>query len=228
MDNDQSGHVMVFLGALGSDIPQTEAQYWRTFNIPPPEEGLSETLIRRAFAGQFADPQSVDLRFPGVYKRTNETWRQAFGTPLFKPLHEEDRHLLGKLHVPVTDGAAEFDEQVLYLAKLLVDSLNEREIKAMIERPRRTGEGGLASFERLLTERGVPEARSLLKPFANVQGLRSRGAAHLKGSSFDITVALGDLGRRAGFERLLAQAIETLDAIRAFSESLDDTGSGVA
>lgn len=217
IDNDQAGHVMVFLGDLGRDIPQTEAQYWRTFNIPPPEEGPSETLIRRAFGGQFADPQSVDLRFPGVYKRANEAWELAFGWPLFKPLHAEDRHVLGKLHVPVTDGAAEFDEQVLYLAKLLVDSLSESEIKAVSERPVR-GAAGLARLERLLTERGLQDAPALLRAFANVQGLRSRGAAHRKGESFDITVALGDLGRRAGFEKLLTDAIKTLDALRAFAD----------
>ncbi|MCW3046960.1 MAG: hypothetical protein JWO74_1244 [Solirubrobacterales bacterium] len=156
---------MVFLGDLGRDIPQAEAQYWRSFNIPPPEEGASETLIRRAFGGQFADPQSLDLRFPGVYRRTNEAWQAAFGEPLFQPLHEDDRHVLSKLHVPVTDGAAGFDEQLLYLAKLLVASLNEEALTARLGKGSK-GEKGLAKLERLLGQLGVHDARALLGPFA--------------------------------------------------------------
>lgn len=49
-----------------------------------------------------------------------------------------------------------------------------------------------------------------------MQGLRSRGAAHRKGSTFDVTVAIGELGRQKGFEQLLRAAIETLDALRDF------------
>jgi hypothetical protein len=56
----------------------------------------------------------------------------------------------------------------------------------------------------------VNDAHALLTPFANVQGLRSRGAAHRKGSTFDITIAVGDYGRQRGFEKLLSEAIEVL------------------
>jgi len=217
IDNDRDGHIMVFLGDLGRDIPRAEAQYWRSFNIPPPEEGPSDTLIRRAFANQFADPQSVDLRFPRAYRETNEAWLHAFNEPLFQPLHSDDRHILSKLHVPITDSASEFDEQVLYLAKLLVDSLNERMLTAKVGKGP-ADEKGLAKLERFLTELGLPDARALLSPFANVQGLRSRGAAHRKGSTFDITVAIGELGRQKGFAQLLSAALATLEALRAFAE----------
>lgn len=221
VDNDQAGHVMVFLGDLGRDIPDAEAQYWRSFNIPPPEEGPSETLKRRAFGGEFADPQSLDLQFPRAYQQTNDAWTKAFGEPLFKPLHRDDRHVLSKLHVPIGDGASEFDEQVLYLAKLLVDSLNEEDLAARIRDPVK-GEKGLAKLERLLSEHGLKDARSLLTPFATVQGLRSRGAAHRKGSEFDITVAIGELGRQSGFERLLAEAMDTMATLRDFAERQAD------
>jgi hypothetical protein len=224
LDNDRDGQVMVFLGDLGRDIPHAEAQYWRSFNVPPSPEGPSETLVRRAFFAEFTDPKSVDLLFPRAYREANEAWESAFGKPLFKRLHRDDRHVLAKLHVPLGDGSAEFDEQVLYLAKLLVDCLNEESITAM-STTTESGAKGLAKLERLLTERGVDDPRALLKPFGEVQGLRSRGAAHRKGSSFDITVAVGDLGRRKGFEELMRRAVQTLAALTAFAEHVASSGS---
>ena len=217
LDNDQPGHVMVFLGDLGRDIPYSEARYWRSFNILPPEEGPSETLVRRAFLGQFTDPKSMELRFPRAYRETNEAWQAAFGEPLFQRLHDDDRHVMSKLHIPISDGQAEFDEQILYLAKLLVDSLNEVAITGgMAKGPK--DEKGLAKLQRFLVGRGVADARSMLGPLASIQGLRSRGAAHRKGSSFDIKAALGDLDRREGFKKLLTDAVGTLEALKKLSE----------
>jgi hypothetical protein len=213
LDNDQPGHVMVFLGDLGRDIPFNEAGYWKSFNIAPHEEGPSETLYRRAFLAEFADPKSVDLRFGRVYEKTNGAWAETFREPLFKPLHEDDRHLLSKLHIPIGEGQAEFDEQILILAKLLVDSIDEAALEAEVG-PGARDEKGLAKLERFLSKHGVEDARAFLKPFANIQGLRSRGAAHRKGADFDIGVALGGLGRREGFEKLLAEAIDVLEALR--------------
>jgi pantothenate synthetase len=137
-------------------------------------------------------------------------------------LHEDDRHVLSKLHTSVGDSQAEFDEQVLFLAKLLVDSLNEKAFTAGMATVR--GEKGLAKLQRFLEDQGVADARALLKPLAEVQGLRSKGAAHRKGSSFDITVAIGELGRREGFNKLLEASIETLEALKGIAEKSASEG----
>jgi hypothetical protein len=218
LDNDQPNQVMVFLGDLGRDIPLSEARYWRSFNIPPGDEGPSTTLVKRAFYAQFTDPQSADLRFGRVYTKTNKRWDSTLGFPLFRPLHPDDRHLMGKLHVPITDSQAEFDEQVLILAKLVVDSINEEALREQIGKGP-SGEKGLAKLERFLTDRGVADARQLLSPLARVQGLRSRGAAHVKGSDFDINVALDGTSRRDGFQKLLEDTIEALETLESVAST---------
>lgn len=214
LDNDQPNQVMVFLGDLGRDIPLSEARYWRSFNIPPGDEGPSTTLVKRAFHAQFTDPQSPDLRFGRIYTKTNRLWKDKLGFALFRPLHDDDQHLIGKLHVPIGETQAEFDEQVLILAKLVVDSINEQAFREQIGKGP-AGEKGLAKLERFLSERGVTEARHLLSPLARVQGLRSRGAAHVKGSDFDIDVALEGTGRRDGYRKLLDDTIEALEALQS-------------
>ncbi len=216
LDNDQPNHVMVFLGDLGRDIPLDEARYWRSFNTIPSEEGPSSTLIKRAFRAEFTDPQSADLRFSHIYIKANKAWERAMGFTLFRPLHADDEHLLNKLHVPAGDTPGEFDEQILNLAKLVVDSINEEAILGAIGKGPKD-EKGLAKLERFLASKGIEDARQLLGPFARVQGLRSRGAAHTKGSDFDISVALGGATRREGFRKLLGEAIETLEALLAIA-----------
>lgn len=220
LDNDVPVHVMVFLGDLGRDIPLSEARYWRSFNIAPQEQ-VSETLIRRAFLAEFADPVSVDLRFARVYAETNDVWEKAYGWPLFSPLHEDDAHILAKLHVPASDSQSAFDEQVLYLAKLLVDYLNESAITKALK-ARVKGEKGLAKLERFLAETGAADAAALVRPFANVQGLRSRGSAHRKGSDFDLSVAIGELNRREGLRKLMSEAVNALESIKTHAVGGDE------
>jgi hypothetical protein len=216
LDNDVPDHVVVFLGDLGRDIPLSEARYWRSFNLTPQEQ-LSETLIKRAFLGQFADPVSVDLRFARVYAETKTVWEKAYGWPLFSDLHDDDAHILAKLHVPAGDSQSEFDEQVLYLAKLLVDYLNEDAITKSLQAPVK-GEKGLAKLERFLAERGATDAAALVRPFASIQGLRSRGSAHRKGSDFDLSVAIGELSRTEGLRKLMSEAVNGLESLKSHAE----------
>src|SRR5262249_54273851 len=143
---------------------------------------------------------------------------KTYGWRLFSPLHEDDAHVLAKLHVPASDSQSEFDEQVLYLAKLLVDYLNEDAIANALESPV-TGEKGLAKLERFLTERGVADAAGLIRPLANIQGLRSRSSAHRKGSDFDLSVAIGELTRREGLRKLMSEAVDALDGLKSQAEA---------
>lgn len=73
IDNDSTDGVIVFLGDLGRDLPARERDCWRTFNVAP-ARGMSETGVRRAFLGQFADPQAPDLTFRRAYDRFRTEW----------------------------------------------------------------------------------------------------------------------------------------------------------
>jgi hypothetical protein len=55
--------VIVFLGDLGRDLPESERAYWRSFNIAPDGPPLSTTAFTRSIRGWFADPARTDLAF---------------------------------------------------------------------------------------------------------------------------------------------------------------------
>jgi hypothetical protein len=121
----------------------------------------------------------------------------------------------------VTNSQAELDEQIGYLTKLLVDSLNEKELTA---RAGRLDEGakGITKLDRFLERIGFPERQRFIQLLRNLQALRSAGSAHRKGSAYDKTLArLGlDPARKAGIMKaFLDEAVRGLRALRQHSSS---------
>jgi hypothetical protein len=128
IDNDHSDYLVVFLGDLGRDLSENEHSYWLSFNIPPEGRQISETNLQRSFLAEPTDPQKADLVFKHQYSRFRENFRKATGWDFFLPLHQDDEHFLTGLRLMGKDNQAEFDAQRIALTKILVDSINEKEI----------------------------------------------------------------------------------------------------
>ena len=215
IDNDLNSHVVVFLGDLGRDLPYDERLHWRQFNVPP-EGGVSETNFRRSFLAQFADAKAPDLTFRREYVDIMRDWEKAHGWPLFLAPSLGDMHLLDTVRVPVTNSQAELDEQVGHLTKLLVDSLNEKEL-AIRAGALEAGAKGIAKFAGFLETTHFPEGQSVVQLLRDLQTLRSTGSAHRKGSAYEKIVAkLGVDPRRKpdAVRRFLEEATVALRALR--------------
>jgi hypothetical protein len=215
IDNDLDSHVVVFLGDLGRDLPYEERLHWRQFNVAP-EGGLSKTNFRRSFLNQPADAQAPDLAFRLEYANVMRDWERAQGWPLFLTPSPGDSHLLDTVRIPVTSSQAEVDEQIGHLTKLLVDSLNEKELAAragVLEE----GAKGIAKLDGFLERTQFPQRQKVIRSLRDLQTLRSTGSAHRKGSAYEKAVArLGVDGTRKAdaVRRFLEEATEWLLAIR--------------
>jgi hypothetical protein len=214
IDNDNPNYVCVFLGDIGRDIPQSEHGYWRSFNIPPAGP-MSETAVRRSFMAEFADPQRKDLLFKQQLSLFSEEWRRKHQWDFFKPLTEADQHCLASLRIPATDEQNEFDTQVMYLTKLIVDSLNEAEIaKEITSGP---DQKGIGKLEEYLKAKGAPGYSKSTEFLRDLQALRSTGAAHRKGSNYEKTakkLGLHERDPRSVYQGLLSRAIEFLTTLK--------------
>jgi hypothetical protein len=188
VDNHHDGHVIAWLGDLGRDLPRRERQYWRGFNILPTGR-LSVAFERRQIFGEFAETDRPEFLFKRAYDRVNERWGAAIGWPLFLPPRAEDSHLMRGLHVPISDEQREFDEQVLALAKLLVDFLNEAKLGQQLTGLRPSAKG-IDKLEGYLMARGRP-VEGGVDFLRRLQGLRSSACAHRKGKEYQ--KALGGL-----------------------------------
>ena len=215
IDNDLDSHVVVFLGDLGRDLPYDERLHWRQFNVTP-EDGVSETNFRRSFLAQFTDAQSPNLTFRRAYVDITRDWEKVLGWLLFLAPSRGDEHLLDTVRIPVTNSQSELDEQIVHLTKLLVDSLNEKELakRAGVLEEGTKGIGKLAGF---LETTQFPERQSIVQLLRDLQTLRSTGSAHRKGSGYEKIIAkLGvDPTRKPdAVRRLLEEATAALRALR--------------
>lgn len=228
IDNDSPDCVAVFLGDIGRDMPAKERDYWKAFNISPPS-GLSETAIRRSFLAQFAEAKSPDIVFRHAYERFAEEWNESHGWSLLRGLHEADRHLLQRVRIPLTESLPEFESCVLNLARLLTDALNDKELKARIQGSVPEDAKSLVKLEMWLTQERYPHLDRDMRFLRLLQQLRSRAAAHLKGSDYEKLIRdkmPGDGTFHDAGRRLLTQAATVLEGLADYFDALDDTGSG--
>jgi len=213
LDNHRSDRVIAFLGDLGRDLPHREQLHWKSHNIPP-EGGLSETAFRRQILGQFCVSSSPEHEFKSQFELFQEGWLNKYDWYLFRPLRDEDSHVLKRIHIPSGDRVPEFEAQILGLTKLLIDSLNVEKLEVIVG-GRLDNETGLALFERALKSDNYPHTQRDIKTLRDLQSLRSQGVAHRKGKNYL------DLAKRLGIEqRSFPEIIE--DFLSNLIQMLDD------
>ena len=217
MDNDHTDYIVVWLGDLGGDLVESERTYWRSFNIAPEGKGISPTNFKRAFAAQFADPVRSDLAFKQKLRSFNKDFRKSNGWDFYLPLHKDDRHFLIGLRTLATDNQAEFDSQLLALTKVLIDSLNEKAIAKSLTNLN-PNDKGITKLEKYLETHGIVGYAEHIKFLRVLQDLRSKSAAHRKGTSYDELIhelGIPDEGQKMVFTGLLERAEQWIDFLHS-------------
>lgn len=217
IDNDHTDYVAVWLGDLGRDVSETERNYWLNFNIPPQGRKISETNFKRAFLAEPTNPTKADLVFKYEYEQFGKRFKKAKGWDFFLPLHEDDEHFLTGLRLLSKDNQAEFDSQLISLTKVLVDSLNEKKIvnglTTLVENDK-----GITKLEKFFKENGAVGYEPHVKFLRGLQDLRSKSAAHRKGSSYEQLISdlqMADEGQQKVFASLLISGSKFIRYLRA-------------
>ncbi len=175
IDNNLPDSVVVLLGDLGK-LPHKEQLYWKSHNIQP-QGGMSSTGFRRWFNGEWVNPEKPDLFFKARLTDFAGKWRKQYGWDLFLPLSENDSHYMESLHIPSTPyNAKEFDEQLLALVKITIDSLNEKKLAEGCTSLKKEAKG-IDKLECFLKSKGY-HLSEMIRFLRMVQKLRSTTVAH--------------------------------------------------
>ena len=223
IDNQNTGYVSVYLGDLGRDLPSEQEQhYWRGFNKAL-DAKLSDTKFRRDFMSLPTDPQSLDFIFKNTYLKINRQFTEKMGWPLFLELDEQDLYNFEGLRIPINNSIVEMDMLVLSLVKVVLDSLNEKEIVAQITGTYEKLVGSISKLEAWFQEKQLTDYQDHIKFLRNLQELRSSGTGHRKGKGYQKISKVFDVQKEnyaETFSNILENTISFLNYIGTHLEEL--------
>ena len=221
IDNHHDDKVIVWLRELCS-LPYTEQLHWQVHNIPP-EGGLSKTYFERNVKGLFTDSDRPEHLFKNRYQDLQQESEKYIGWQLLRTLDPRDEHHFKGLRVPSTDEQGDFDDLVLSLTKILIDSLNQKELKKLISLEQEQDlsldqkenlKGSIGCLEIALNSCGVEGVADHITFLRKLQSLRSTGSAHLKGSKYQKIAkdfGIESQSLQAVFAGILSKALAVLD-----------------
>ena len=181
IDNHHKDVIAAYLGDLGRDLPEAEQKHWKQYNILT-DDSLSFTSRARDFFCLEADSNIAEHQFKRDYKSLVKQWNDEYGWPLYKPLTDEDAYVFDQIRRPLGDSQAEFDQLVLLLCKLMIDSLNQKELSKNIDDA--TELRGIGKLEQWIKKQGVPKYEEHIAFLRSLWELRSSGSGHAKGKAY--------------------------------------------
>ncbi|MBR7071264.1 MAG: hypothetical protein IKI29_03785 [Clostridia bacterium] len=216
IDNHHKNCIAVYLGDLGRDLPESERGYWKSYNIVG-EEGISEVSFQRDFCNMFSESNMEDHRFQHTYGSLIKQWNEKFGWDLYLPLSAEDQYNLTQIRIPLGNSQPEFDQLVLALVKVLIDSLNEKQL--IVPGNEQSDIKGISKLEKWLQSNEVVGYEEHITFLRDLQKLRSSGTGHRKGkeySKISNTFGLSEKSKIDVFESILKKT-------NAFLKYMKDT-----
>lgn len=217
IDNNNVSFVSVFLGDIGRYIPSSHRQHWLSHNIPP-IYSMSRPNMLRAFCNIPVEDDGIECLFKHKYSELQEEWEQAWGWRLHREPAEQDAGALKRLRVPLNETEAEFKQQLLNLALVLVEFLNEKCIVKQCPEAK-DEKGGISKLECFLKHYSYPHVERDISVLRTVQSMRSRIAAHASGSSGQkyLDEQLDGKTTQEYFVLLLEKVVTMLDSLIAFA-----------
>lgn len=214
--NNHTEHVVVWLGDLKS-LPYKEQTHWKSYNISPSNRKISHADFDRNINGEFADPENPELYFKYKLNQFQKDWYKKYKWYLFKPLTKGDEYHLKSLHIPTTDNQKEFDDQIGSLTKIIVDSLNEKELIKDLKNIKSDAKG-IDKLENFLVLNGF-NSPPMIKFIRNLQELRSSAVAHRKGKNYEKVKKFFDIDSKSlpsVFENILINSIYIFNSLEKY------------
>jgi len=220
IDKTNENLIQVYLGDIGKHLPFKEQLHWKQYNIAPKGK-ISNHRFKRDFLVEFASPDIEEapiMHFKEAFEYLQQKFIDDEGATLFKSLAEGDEHLYSTLHIPLTEEWKEFDEQILAIAKVTTDSLDNKVLKKLTGKKigdlnskgvEIKGLSGLLYEYLTITVKDDEITDSLIKPFNMIQALRSSSVAHRKSKELDKTLLKYDLEKFSNEDKFKKVVKET-------------------
>ncbi|MDR0942618.1 MAG: hypothetical protein LBM19_03340 [Holosporales bacterium] len=206
--------VHVYLGDLGN-IPYKEQHY----NVLS-SKGISDERYNRDFECDFSPSEKPEHVFIEKYRKLNNIFEKEIGWPLILPLEKEDEYLLKLIRIPSTNEPCHFDNLILNLTKILIDSINVKEINALLNLDEeRQKKGSIAKLETLLDSANLENYKPHIEFLRSLQGLRS-SIVHRKGNKYQKSLDKFDAKNNSLINIVTDILQKSADALDFFIENI--------
>ena len=182
-NNTPENSIMVYLGDL-KGLPLEELLYFRGYNIPCPRKFITDDRYRRDFLVEFTEPTELEHHLKTNLVDLNKAFQKQFQFPLFKLDRAEVKINLKQIRIPLTREMKEYNDIVLAMNKVFVESISSKELKQVIKDIDKVkGFKSLKILEEFLTQE-FPNLTTHIKFLFHLNDLRSTDAAHLSGKNY--------------------------------------------
>jgi hypothetical protein len=176
-DVNAAGQVHTYIRYL-SHLPIAEQRYWKAFNEAP-KGTISERSFKTDFEGSWdVQPDSLDALKSALRElaRANVPWFQL-----------KQPSLIERLHYPLTSSTKIWDDTLIDMNKAINEGLVKDVLKRIAIAGGSKGDPTMGSIKWLreaLIAKGtdIDHADDLVKPFGELQFLRTRFSAHAGGA----------------------------------------------
>ena len=172
----------------------------------------------RAFCNIPVDDDGLEYLFKRKYSELQKVWAQSWGWRLHREPAKQDAGAIKRLRVPLNETEVEFKQQLLNLAVVLVEFLNEKCIVKQCPEAK-DEKGGISKLEYFLKHYSYPHVERDISVLRTVQTMRSRIAAHASGSNGQkyLDKQLNGKTTQEYFVLLLEKVVTMLDSLIAFA-----------
>lgn len=176
---------------------------------------MSKEFTQQQIMAVATDSENLTHKFKRQYKALQKISNDILGNYLLLPLVKDDKHYFDSLRIPANDEQKHFDEQILSLTKVLIDSLNEKYLNTFLNKEQlESVKGSITRLEATLATCNISNFEKYILFLKELQGLRSTGVAHRKGSGYKKITQKFDLENnnlQDVFSEIIKQAADFLE-----------------
>jgi len=176
---------------------------------------MSDSAVHRSFYGRFIETENPEFLFKYAYEELQDAWERNWGWKLYRDPAGNDREIIHRFRIPLTDRNADLNDQLLNLAKLTVDLLNERDIGKHVIAAK--SDRGIAKLKRFLEEQEYKFTDRDIVLLKRIQRLRSMVVAHTSGSK-GAALLENELAGRSEREFFIALLQETTTTMKDLAD----------
>ena len=130
--NNHPGYVSVLFPHLIQQLPLEEHAHWKIHNIEPQEPGITRNERLTIADGVPHQPDGIDHKFKIAYQQFSQKWDEKYSFPLIRALSNDDEYCFQLLTIVYNDTQEEFDKNIGFLSKIIIESINIKKLKETI------------------------------------------------------------------------------------------------